>query len=182
MGFVKGHDFSRGGKPGQGSHSRFSLERLCPIQAASFAAWVGRHKRSPSLTRTPSGNWLPRRHAVRCDSISTVPVAPVAYCRKLDHGHRGPHGQVFVRGVAVLRLRNQSALDWIPPQHTEFARRGPRIAMDIADHFGTGLLSVDIAVVITVLPELFARSSQLTRSHLLDGFQETAPGLSAAVH
>jgi hypothetical protein len=41
---------------------------------------------------------------------------------------------------------------------------------------------VDIAVVIAVLPELFARSSQLARGHLLDGFQETVPEESAAVH
>jgi hypothetical protein len=64
--------------PGQVFHSRFFPGGLCPIQAASFAAWVGKHKRSPSLKRTPSGDWLPRRAAVHCDSISTTPPAPVA--------------------------------------------------------------------------------------------------------
>jgi hypothetical protein len=44
--------------------------------------------------------------------------------------------------------------------------------MDIADYFGAGLLSVDIAVVIAVLPELLARASQFARSHLLDGFEK----------
>jgi len=44
--------------------------------------------------------------------------------------------------------------------------------MDIAGHFGAGLLSADIAVVIAGLPELFARSSQLARSHLLDGLEK----------
>jgi hypothetical protein len=46
--------------PDQVSHFWFSRDGLCPIQAASVAAWVGKHERSPSLKRTPSGNWLPR--------------------------------------------------------------------------------------------------------------------------
>ena len=46
--------------PGQVSHFWFSRDGLCPIQAASVAAWVGKHKGSPSVKRTPSGNWLPR--------------------------------------------------------------------------------------------------------------------------
>src|SRR5580658_5509249 len=42
-----------------------------------------------------------------------------------------------------------------------------RIAMDVADHFGAGLLSVNITVVVALLPELLARSTQLARSPLL---------------
>ena len=44
--------------------------------------------------------------------------------------------------------------------------------MDIADHLRAGLLSVDIAVVVTVLPELLPWPSQPPRSDLLEGFQE----------
>ena len=44
--------------------------------------------------------------------------------------------------------------------------------MDIADDFGEGLLSVDVTDVVAFLPELLARSSQLARSDLLDGFEE----------
>jgi len=58
----------------------------------------------------------------------------------------------------LLRLRDQTTLD--------------RIAMDIADHRRTGPLSVDIAVVVAVLPELLARPSQPARSHLLDDLEK----------
>ena len=44
--------------------------------------------------------------------------------------------------------------------------------MDVADHVGTGLLTVDVAIVVAFLPKLLARSSQLARSDLLDGFEK----------
>ena len=75
--------------PGQVSHFWFSRDGLCPIQAASVAAWVGKHKGSPSLKRTPSGSWLPRpliaknamngaRFRLRNDR-DTCPVGPSGF-------------------------------------------------------------------------------------------------------
>jgi hypothetical protein len=66
------------GGPAKFFHCWFPLDGLCPIQAALFAAWVGKHDRSRVLKPTPSGNWFPRRAAVHCDSISTAPATPVA--------------------------------------------------------------------------------------------------------
>ncbi len=40
--------------PVQVFHFRLSLDELCPIQAARFAAWVGKHDRPTSFNRTPS--------------------------------------------------------------------------------------------------------------------------------
>ncbi len=45
---------SNGRLPVQAFHSRLSLDELCPIQAARFAAWVGKHDRSTCFNRTPS--------------------------------------------------------------------------------------------------------------------------------
>jgi hypothetical protein len=59
-------------------HSRFSLDELCPIQAAHFAAWVGKHDLSTTFNLTPSGNWYPRPNTIHSDSISTLPLTPVA--------------------------------------------------------------------------------------------------------
>jgi len=83
---VHRHEGERGGVRGAGGaggpvksfYAWFSLDERCPIQAVAFAAWVGKHDRSISFNRTPSGNWLPRQNAVPSDSISTVPLTPVA--------------------------------------------------------------------------------------------------------
>ena len=58
----------------------------------------------------------------------------------------------------VFRLLDQTAHHWI--------------AMDIADHFGASLLSVDVAIVVAILPELLTWPSQLPRSDLLEGFEK----------
>ena len=98
-------------------------------------------------------NAIPPLRGEAAQGWGTRPVVP-----RLRVGHPPCCVVPEARPGPILRLRNQTTLDWV--------------AMDIADHFGAGLLSVDIAVVIAGLPELFARSSQLARSHLLDAFQK----------
>jgi len=39
--------------------------------------------------------------------------------------------------------------------------------MDVAGHLGAGLLTMDVAVVVAILPELLALASQFARGHLL---------------
>ena len=41
-------------------HFWFCHDGLCPIQAASFAAWVGKHEGLPGLRFSPTGNWPSR--------------------------------------------------------------------------------------------------------------------------
>lgn len=58
----------------------------------------------------------------------------------------------------LLGLCDQAALD--------------RIAVDIAEHVGAGIVATDVAVVVTRLPKLHSRSAQLARGDLFDGFEK----------
>ena len=88
--------------------------------------------------------------------VSSAERGPLRF--DLDHAKLTGGVVPKARPRPVFRFLHESALD--------------RIAMDVADHFGAGFLSVDIPVVVALLPELLARSSQLARSHLLDGLQQ----------
>jgi hypothetical protein len=58
-----------GRQPGQGFHFWFSVDALCPIQAASFAAWVG--KRDRSASRYPrSATILPQRQLIANNAMN----------------------------------------------------------------------------------------------------------------
>ncbi len=60
-----------------------------------------------------------------------------------------------------------------------------RIAMKVANHFRAGLIPVDIAVEVAVLPELLAIDLEFAGSDLLEGLQKLRHkdrGRLAAIH
>jgi len=44
--------------------------------------------------------------------------------------------------------------------------------MDVADHLGASLCTMDVAVIVTLLPKLLALTFQFARSDLLDCFEK----------
>src|ERR1035437_4532360 len=44
--------------------------------------------------------------------------------------------------------------------------------MNVTDHFGASLFTMDVAVKVAFLPELLALASQFARGDLLDGFEK----------